>query len=71
MNALGCIADFNSPALPLRLSAVFPNVTRTEPELCYEHTPENLLSSWAACAAITLFCCLASIISLRLRNKCN
>ena len=68
MCAFGSTADLNSPVLPLRLSEAFPNVVRLTEESCYEHTASNLLRAWGCCAAIGLFCGIASVVILKLRN---
>lgn len=69
MSAFGSIADLNSPEYPLRLSEAFPQVVKLEEEACYEHSASNLLISWAWCIGISLFCYIASIISLKIRNR--
>lgn len=69
MGALGAIGDLNSDELPLKLSAVFPNVVRLEEEAAYEATAENLLKCWGCILLIAVVCTLISGISLKLRNR--
>lgn len=69
MSALGSIGNLNDDSLPLKLSAVFPNVVRLETEAAYEATAENLLTSWGCILLIGAVCVLISIISLKIRNK--
>ena len=69
MNAFGSIADLNSTDLPLKLSAVFPQVVKLETESCYDRTAANLLGAWAWCLGLGTLCYAASIISLKIKNR--
>ena len=69
MNAFGSIADLNSPELPLKLSAVFPQVVKLETESCYERTAQNLIGAWAWCLGLGVLCYAVSIISLKIKNR--
>lgn len=69
MAALGSIGNLNSDELPLKLSAVFPNVVRLETEAAYDSTPENLLKSWGCILLIAVVCTVISEISLKIRNR--
>ncbi len=69
MSALGSIGDLNSEDLPLKLSAVFPNVVRLETEAAYEATSENLLKAWGCILIIAVCCTIISIVSLKIRNR--
>ncbi len=69
MSALGSIGDLNSESLPLKMSLVFPQVTRLESEAAYEATTENLMGAWGCMMLIGLVCILIAIISLKIRNR--
>lgn len=69
MAALGSIGNLNDDSLPLKLSAVFPDVVRLETEAAYESTPENLLTSWGCILLIGIICVSISVISLKIRNR--
>lgn len=69
MSALGSIADLNNPKLPLRMSEVFPQVVRLEPEHVYDATAGNLMQAWGMILLIGAVCGLVSLISLKIRNR--
>lgn len=69
MSAFGSIADLNSNDFPLKISEAFPDVVRLETESCYDHETSNLLVSWGWCLGITVFCTVASILSLKIKNR--
>lgn len=64
MEAIGSIGDLNNEELPLKISAVYPNVVRLEVEEEYEHTKEHLLKVWKVLGMYSIAFIIISIISL-------
>lgn len=64
MEAMGSIGNLNDDSLPLKISAIFPNVVRLEPEDAYEYTSEHLLRVWIVMALFVIIFTIISIIAL-------
>lgn len=69
MSAFGSIADLNSDAFPLTLSATFPEVVKLKTESYYDHNAANLLTAWGWSAGICLISFFMSIFSLKIKNR--
>jgi hypothetical protein len=64
MEAMGSIGNLNDDSLPLKMSLVFPNVTRLEVEDAYDPTTEHLLKVWLVLLLFIVIFTLISIIAL-------